>query len=531
MSLRLTFHGAAGTVTGSCFALDTGSARILVDCGLFQGSKSERELNYGPFPFAPSEIDALILTHAHIDHSGLVPKLTRLGFDGPVHATRGTADLASVMLLDSGHIQETEVEQLNRRNARRRREPVEPIYTVVDALNALKQFHAHPYGRWFAVGGGARARFWNAAHLLGSASVEIEVPDGDGGDPVRILFSGDIGPGNKLLHREPEAPSAVDYVVCEATYGDVDRVDATHERRRQLLRDEVKAAIRPNGTLLIPSFAVERTQELLVDLIGLMEAGELPTVPVYIDSPLASKASVIFAAHARELENGADLVRALEASNVHVTESVEESKALDRLDAFHIVIAASGMCDAGRIRHRLKNWLWRPEATVLLVGFQAQGSLGRVLLDGAAKVRIHGEEIAVRAAIRSIDLYSGHADGPQLAAWLEKRLPIRRGLFLVHGEAPALEGLRARASGFLPQGRIFVPGIDAAFELSGAAPMEIAPAAARRIEPDEVGRFDWHNDLSRLILDIGDAVGAAADARARGVVIRRLRRALEEGER
>lgn len=526
MTLSLTFHGAAGSVTGSCFALDTGAARILIDCGLFQGSKSERELNYRPFPFAPRDVDALILSHAHIDHSGLVPKLAKGGFDGPIHATLGTADLASVMLLDSAHIQEMEVEQLNRRNARRTRKAVEPIYTLADALTALKQFEAHPYGRWFAVAGGVRARFWNAGHLLGSASVEVEVPDG--GRTTRLLFSGDIGPGNKLLHPKPQAPSGFDYVVCEATYGDVDRLDATHERRRAVLREEVLAAAHPSGTLLIPSFAVERTQEILTDLVGLMEAGDLPTIPIYIDSPLASKASVIFAAHARELERGGDLVRALEAPNVHVTESVEESKALDKLGAFHVVIAASGMCDAGRIRHRLKAWLWRPEATVLLIGFQAQGTLGRVLLDGAPKVRIHGEEIAVKARIRSIDLYSGHADAPQLAEWLEERLPIERGLFLVHGEEPALAGLAARAARLMPAERIIVPRLDAAFDLSGAQAVEIAPTTPRRLEPELVGHGDWHNDLTKLFLDIGDAVGEAADLRAKAVIIRRLRRALEE---
>jgi metallo-beta-lactamase family protein len=363
-----------------------------------------------------------------------VPKLVKGGFDGPIYATAGTADLASIMLPDSGYIQEIEVNQLNRRNSRRGRETVSPIYTEADAVASLKQFRPVPYGQWQPVAPGFRARYWNAGHLLGSASIEMEVGSDGEEKPIRLLFSGDVGPDHKLLQPDPDGPHDLDYVILESTYGDTDRAGTTIERRRRMLRDEVRAATHPSGVLLIPSFAVERTQELLVDLLELMEAGELPDIPVFIDSPLASKASAIFKQHAGELRHGADLVQALESRWVRFTESVEQSKAIDRIHSFHIIIAASGMCEAGRIRHHLKAWLWREEATVLFVGFQAQGTLGRIMQDGASKARIHGEEIKIRARMRTLDLYSGHADGPELKAWLSDRLPVRRGVFLVHGE-------------------------------------------------------------------------------------------------
>lgn len=526
MPVRLSFHGAARAVTGSCFRLETGRGQILIDCGLFQGSKTEKELNYRPFPFAPNKIASVILTHAHIDHSGLLPKLVKAGFPGPIYATPPTADLAGVMLPDSAYIQEIEVEQLNRRNALRGREPVEPIYSGADVEACLARFRTNPYGTWFAVSPDIRARFWNAGHLLGSASVEVEVRDDEAGRPMRLLFSGDIGPNFKLLHSDPEGPDDLDYVVCESAYGDTDREDATDERRRMVLRDEVRAAQKPNGALIIPSFAVERAQELISDLVQLMSEGKLPTVPIYVDSPLATKASRVFANHAAELDRGDELVRALQARNVRFTETVEQSKALDRLRDFHIVIAASGMCEAGRIRYRLKNWLWRDEATVLLVGYQAQGTLGRILQEGAPAVRIQGEEFKVRARIRSIDLYSGHADAPELVDWIKKRLPIRHNIFLVHGEEPSLLGLQNRLAGVVDSAAIMLPAIDETFELTAKGARSLEPQAAPRVERHLVGREDWHNEVARLFLDIEDALSAEADEKRRAVVIRRLRRAL-----
>lgn len=527
---RLTFHGAARSVTGSCFRLETEHGDILIDCGLFQGSKTEKELNYRPLPFAPKKIAAVVLSHAHIDHAGLLPKLVKHGFSGPIHATQATMDLAGVMLPDSAHIQEFEVEQFNRRAARRDRGSVTPIYDSADAAACQEQFRAHPYNAWFGVLPGLRARFWNAGHLLGSASVELELAQ-DAGDPLRLLFSADIGPNYKLMHSAPEGPSGVDYLICESTYGDRDRIDATAERRRQLLCDEVRAAMHPHGALLIPSFAVERAQELISDLGRLIAESALPKIPIYVDSPLATKATRVFAKHHQELEEGAVLMQGLKARHLHFTETREQSIALDHVQGFHIVIAASGMCDAGRIRHRLKNWIWHDEATVLFTGFQAVGTLGRILQDGARSVRIQGEEFAVRARIRSLDLYSGHADGSELRDWIKARLPIRHQVFLVHGEEPAIAALAARLDGIVAAGDILQPSLDESFTLTPQGARSLATTPPPRLSPEKVARLDWHNDVSRLFLEINESLLASPDEKTRAALIRRLQRALREGER
>jgi len=522
MSLTVRFCGAARTVTGSCHLFDMDGRRVLVDCGMFQGQKTLKALNYGAFPFRPADIDAVLLTHAHIDHSGLLPKLVKDGFRGPILATQGTIDLCSFMLPDSGSIQESEVAALNRRNAARGRTQVTPIYTERDAVACLDAFRPVGYEQWTAVLPGLRARYWNAGHLLGSASIELEFATD--AEPIRVLASGDLGPDAKLFEPDPEGPTNLDYLLCESTYGDTDRPPVTEESRRAHLAEEVHAARSAGGPLLIPAFAVERTQELIVDLVDLMNRGLIPQAPIFLDSPLAIRATEVFE---RDASGPAHL---LASPHLHCTQSVEDSKAIDRLEGFHIVIAASGMCDAGRIRHHLKRYLWQAATTVLLTGFQAQGTLGRFLDDGAKAVRIQGEEITVKARIRRIDDYSGHADGPELARWIAARRPIRRGVFLVHGEEPALEGLSARiAERSVPAAQVFIPVLDDIYELTTRAPTPLDVTGRRRLAPEAVVRLDWHNDMSTLILDINERMQAAADDRARGVIVRRLRRALEEG--
>jgi metallo-beta-lactamase family protein len=530
MSVTMRFCGASRTVTGSCYLFETSTGRFLVDCGLFQGQKTLKELNYRAFPFRPADIDAVLLTHAHIDHSGLLPKLVRGGFAGRILATRGTIDLCSYMLPDAGSIQESEVLALNRRNAARGRGEVSPIYTQADAIAALQSFSPVDYEKWIDVIPGVRARYWNAGHLLGSASIEIECGDGNSsGRPMRILASGDIGPDAKLLQPDPDAPAGFDYVISEATYGDRERPATTPDARRARLAGEVRDAASRKGALLIPAFAVERTQELLVDLVDLMERGDIPAAPVFLDSPLAIRATEVFRRHAESLDPTVDVRRLLNSPQLRFTETVEESKAIAKLTGFHIVIAASGMCDAGRIRHHLRNWLWNSRATVLLVGFQAQGTLGRFLVDGAKAVRIQGNEIKVAATIRTIDDYSGHADGSELARWIAARRPIQRGLFLVHGEEPAIAGLAERVSErIIPAARVFQPLLDDIYDLSATVPKPLDAGQRRRLAPEAVVALDWHNDMSKLVLDINDRIEAAADDRARGVIIRRLRRALEQ---
>ncbi len=529
MSVILRLCGAARTVTGSCHLFETPRGRVLVDCGLFQGPKTLKELNYGAFPFNAADIDAVLLTHAHIDHSGLLPKLVRAGFRGPIWATRGTIDLCSYMLPDSGSIQESEVAALNRRNAARGRREVTPIYTQRDAVRSLDAFRPVEYENWFEAMPGVRARYWNAGHLLGSASIEIEFAgQGKDGKALRVLASGDIGPDAKLLEPDPEAPTGLDYVICESTYGDEDRPPVTRESRREHLAAEVRAAQALGGALLMPAFAVERTQELIVDLVDLMERGEVPAAPIFLDSPLAIRATEVFRQHAESLESDVNVERLLNSPHLRCTETVEESKSIARLTGFHIIVAASGMCDAGRIRHHLKRWLWHAKATVLLVGFQARGTLGRFLVDGVKAVRIQGEEIKVAAQIRRLDEYSGHADGPELARWIASRRPIRRGVFLVHGEEQAIAGLSERvAERTVPAAKVFMPLLDDVYELTTAAPTPLDVSHRRRLAPEAVVNLDWHNDMSKLILDIDAAVDAAADDRARGIIIRRLRRALE----
>ncbi|CCM75348.1 MBL fold metallo-hydrolase [Rhizobium mesoamericanum] len=521
---KIFFHGAAGSVTGSCFLLEVADGRILIDCGMFQGSKSEKELNYRPFPFDPAKIDAVLLTHAHIDHSGLLPKLGKDGFSGPIYATRPTMELCAVMLQDSGHIQESEVRQLNRRNRRRSRETVEPIYTADDARMLMPQFVSVPYQQWRETVGGIKFRFWDAGHLLGSSSIEIEITLADG--LRRLLFSGDVGTRYKLLEGLPQAPVDVDYLICESTYGDREREDYTQDARRNGLKKIVAKAHNPNGALLIPSFAVERTQEVLTDLVALMDDGSLPRAPIMIDSPLASRATEVFKAQMGELENAAAFMRALNAPNVRFTETAEQSKALDLVRGFHIIIAASGMCEAGRIRHRLRNWLWRPECTVLLVGFQAAGTLGRILQEGASVVRIQGDEIQVNATVIPFDAYSGHADASDLETWVVARRPIEKGVFLVHGEPQARSALAARLAKVL-QVPITEPRLDDGYFLTKSGGRLVEAVSNGRLAPEQVGRPDWHNDFQNFVLDLSDRLNQAADQKRRALILRKVRRALE----
>jgi metallo-beta-lactamase family protein len=357
--------------------------------------------------------------------------------------------------------------------------------------------------------------------------VEIEIDRGATNAPLRLLFSGDIGPGQKLLQAEPEGPIGVDYLVCESTYGDRDRPELSREQRRAMLGEEVRRAAAFQGPLIIPSFAVERTQELLVDLFLLTRNGSIPSGPIFVDSPLATRASAIFERHAGEIESGSVLLEALNSGDIRFTETAEQSKAINRLSGFFIVIAASGMCDAGRIRHHLKANLWRRNATIMMAGYQAQGSLGRILVDGASRVRIQGEEVDVKARIVQFDLYSGHADAAELVSWVASRLPVRSAVFLTHGEETGLAGLRDRLSSTFASDRIVLPLIDDAYELGPASARQVDLNRPRRLKPEKVARLDWHNDLSKLLIEVTDQVNTAADERSRAAIIRRLRRALK----
>lgn len=529
--MRITFCGAAGTVTGSCYWLKTDKCQFLVDCGMFQGTKTLKQLNYGPFPFDPKEIDFVLLTHAHIDHSGLIPKLVKHGFKGSVFTTRGTRDLLGYMLPDSGYIQEMEVDRLNRRNAHRGRPAVTPIYTRDDALSALNCLSAVDYETWRDIGRGVRARFWNAGHILGSASIEVEVDAGRQNAPVeRILFSGDIGPEHKLFHPDPDAPEDWDYICCEATYGGRDRQDATPAERRAILEKEVNTALRKGGNLLIPAFAVERTQELLLDLTVLFDTGRIPDVPVFLDSPLAIRATEVFTKNAANLEDTDAVATLFKRHNIRFTTNVEESKGIARITGGAIIMAGSGMCEAGRIRHHLKNNLWRKDATVMLVGYQAQGTLGSLLAQGAQSVKIMGEAIKVDAAIRQVDVYSGHADGPELVEWVKARLPVKSAIFLTHGEEKSLAALRADLEkAGVPVDRIHVPQLDDVIDLTGGKGKPQVRRKPHRLPREVIRNLDWHNDLADFTLRLREQLDTAADDKRRKAILRRVTRALDSG--
>ncbi len=527
MTVTLAFHGAAGTVTGSCMLLTHPGGRVLIDCGMFQGSKTLKELNYRDFPFDPRSIDAVLLTHAHIDHSGLLPKLVKAGFTGRIHATGATRDLLTYMMPDAGYIQETEVDHLNRRRQQRGEAPVTPIYTKADGEALVSSVTPTDFDRWIDPGPGIRARFWNAGHILGAASIEVEVA-GERRSPLRLLFSGDIGPGGKALEEPPQAPSGLDYVVVESTYGDRERKSFTPDERRAALVAEVTAAMAAGGNLLIPAFAVERTQELLFDLGTLFVSGSLPERPVFLDSPLAIRATEVFTRHAAALGEAAGANHPFDRRNFHFIDVVEHSKALNRIHSGAIIIAASGMCDAGRIRHHLKANLWRRDATVLLVGYQAPGTLGRLLEDGARAVRILGEEIDVAARIRRLDVYSAHADRRELLAWVAARQPVARAILLTHGEPQSLDGLaRGIVEQTAPPVPVLTPGLDSRLQLDAAGPPVLETADAR-LPSDAVSSPDWHNRYAALVLELGAKLRGARTESDRQHLLDRLRKALED---
>ncbi|HVJ44331.1 MAG TPA: MBL fold metallo-hydrolase [Dongiaceae bacterium] len=530
MTTSMSFFGAAGTVTGSCYLLETPQGRLLVDCGMFQGPHALKELNYAPFPFDPTSISAVLLTHAHIDHSGLLPKLTKAGYRGPIWTTAGTADLLTWMLPDSAHIQEFEVEQLNRRQRRRAKDDVEPIYTAADAEACLQQIKEIDFGQWQEVLPQVKARWWNAGHILGSASIELALTEG--ATTTTMLFSGDIGPRNSALQSPAEAPAGIGYLIVESTYGDRPRPHVTDDSRRAILEKEVKDALARGGNLIIPAFAIERSQELLADFAWLIHHNRLPKVPIFLDSPLAVRATEVFERHREGLDYGGQDINPFRATNLRYVESVEESQKLNHITGGAIIISASGMCDAGRIRHHLKHHLWRPDATVLLVGYQAPGTLGYLLEKGAAQVSIRGEHITVKATIRRIDVYSGHADRDDLRSWIKERLPIRRNAFLVHGEEGALQAQQqALLEMGLQSSQVIVPALDQRFALDPVKGASLIDSARRRLtseKAEEVLRgWDWTNDLAALNLDLKGYLQDLPNDKERQQTLREFRRLME----
>jgi len=443
--MNIQFFGAAGTVTGSCFLVTTEHSKFLVDCGLFQGSKILKELNYGDFPFNPQEIDFVLLTHAHIDHSGLIPKLFKKGFFGFVYATKATTELCSVVLPDSGHIQEMEVERKNRKLLRCGGTLIEPIYTAEDARDCLQYFKTYNYEEPFEVAPGISVKLYDAGHILGSAMIKLII--NEKGKERKVVFTGDIGNTDAAIIDDPAKIKEADIVVMESTYGNRYHIETEH--KLDALARVVNETMAKGGNLVIPSFAVERTQDLVYYLKIMKDKGLIAPADIYIDSPMAVEATKVFMqnpeyfdAEVCELIKGKGAECLFTGEDIYYVVSTEESIALNKIKSGAIIISASGMADAGRIKHHLKHNLWRSECTVLFVGYQAEGTLGRRILDREDTVRIHGEQIAVNSRIERIDDFSAHADQEGLLEWLKGFEKAPGKVILVHGEEDALNTMQ-----------------------------------------------------------------------------------------
>lgn len=435
--MKLRFYGADRCVTGSCHCLEVNGKHILVDCGLQQGRD---EIDNTALPFHPGSIDVVLVTHAHIDHSGRIPMLIKNGFQGKIITTRLTADLLDIMLQDSAHIQEQDAEYQNRKNKRAGRPEVEPIYTVADALRVREFIQTCEYGQDIPVVEGVTAKFIDAGHLLGSASIKLTCHEGD--ETRTVVFSGDIGNVDQPIIRDPQFFDSADYVLTESTYGDRNHTEVWSYTGQ--LAEIIDETLGKGGNVVIPSFAVGRTQELLYFIREIKDKNLVTSVkdfPVYVDSPLAKKATTIFCGDLRGYldEDALALVQdgthMFNFSNLRMTETVEESKGLNEDGIPKVIISASGMCDAGRIRHHLKHNLWKPECTIVFVGYQGEGTLGRSLLEGVRSVKLFGEEIAVHAKIVNFQGLSSHADRDHLLAWIaDIKAPKPQHVFIVHGD-------------------------------------------------------------------------------------------------
>ena len=499
--MKLTFFGAAKAVTGSCHCVECNGKKILIDCGLQQGrdEQDNRELD-----FNAGYIDAVIVTHAHIDHSGRIPLLVKQGFTGRIYCTRLTGELLSIMLRDSAHIQESDAQWQNQKGRRAGKEPVEPLYTLADAEAALTHVETCEYGEELKIDPGVKIRFVDAGHLLGSSSVEMWLTEGD--QTRKIVFSGDIGNRDQPIIRDPQYIQDADYVLTESTYGDREHdmsEDPDYTGRLAAIIDETLGR---GGNVIIPSFAVGRTQELLYFIREMKEEGmvkSVPHFPVYVDSPLAGEATKIFSGdlHGYLDEDAIEVLKGGELfqfPGLNITETSEESRALNLDRTPKVIISASGMCDAGRIRHHLKHNLWRPECTVVFVGYQGEGTLGRRLLDGVRSVKLFGEDISVQAKIVNFHGLSSHADRQGLLRWIHAFTPKPKEVFVVHGEKDVTEiyaqtlrdqGYSAHSANYeevydLLAGKIVAPGI--VLESKPAFVADSASPAYKRLE--ETGR-------------------------------------------
>lgn len=442
--MQIQFLGAAGVVTGSNILITTNKYKILLDCGMFQGSEQLEKLNFENFAYNPEDIDFLILSHAHIDHSGRIPKLVKEGFKGRIVTTKATQDLCNIMLIDSAHIQESDVKWENKKRERSGKEPILPLYTEDDAKISLKYFESYLYDQRIELSEDIFVRFKDAGHILGSSIVELWIKEKD--DFTKIVYSGDLGMPGRPIIKDPEFIDEVDYLIVESTYGN--RVHDDIKQSSKQLVDIINKTVLRGGTVIIPSFAVGRTQELIYELNEYYEhdknVEEFMKIPVYIDSPMAVLATDAFQANSYFFDEETKKLilngdNPFSFTNLKYVRSQEESMKLNQYNFPKVIISSSGMCTAGRIRHHLKHNLWKAYNSVIFVGYQAEGTLGRIILDGAKKVKILGEEIGIEAEIYDLEGFSGHADKNVLTKWIKEFKVKPKKVFVVHGEKESSE--------------------------------------------------------------------------------------------
>ena len=512
--MKITFLGATRTVTGSNYLVEGAGKKFLVDCGLFQGKATEELENEEPFEFDIDSIDFMLLTHAHIDHSGRIPKLYKEGFRKEIIATKATCDLCSIMLPDSGHIQEMEVGWQNKKRIRKGEEELEPLYTAEEAARSLELFKPVKYDEIIEIDDNIHVRFNDAGHMLGSSTIEVWIREND--KEEKIVFSGDLGNNDIPLLSEPTMIEDADYLVMESTYGN--RLHMRNDDKAELFLDIVSETLEQGGTVVIPSFAVGRTQEILFEINKLKDKRddeefkkkyeELMRVPVYVDSPLAISATEVF-------EDNMDLFddetkayiqsgkNPLEFPGLKFTRTVEESKALNESNESCIIISASGMCDVGRIKHHLKHNIWNPKNTILFVGYQAPGTLGYSIVNGAKKIKIFGDEIAVNARIEYIEGYSGHADQEGLLDFVYSFIKKPKHIFLVHGEPDGQEALKSKIieTTNLP---VTIPSFGEIYEVTDTSVKLVGKCRRTAQEDNKFTRLAIIDRLNRLKEEIDD---------------------------
>ena len=514
--MKITFLGATKTVTGSNFLVEAAGKKFLVDCGMYQGHGNIEEKNYDDFLFNVNEIDFMLLTHAHIDHSGRIPKLYNEGYRNPIYAQKATCDLCSIMLPDSGHIQEMESEWKNKKRIRQGKEPYIPMYTAQDALDSLEVFKPVKYDEIVEIDENIKVRFSDAGHMLGSSIIEVWV--NENGKETKAVFTGDLGNNDIPLLACPTMIETADYLVMESTYGS--RFHERNEEKAHIFLDTVYETIEKGGTVVIPSFAVGRTQEILHELNNIKENTDdeefvkkyekLMTVPVYVDSPLAISATEIFRMNTDLFDDEVKEAMArgdnpLEFKGLKFTKTADESKALNESSEPSIIISASGMCEVGRIKHHLKHNLWNPNSTILFVGYQAPGTLGRKIVDGEKRVKIFGEEINVNARIEYIEGYSGHADQEWLLNFIYSFYTKPKHIFLVHGEE---EGQKVLKDKIIENTGISVtiPDFGETYTLDDNLAMEKTVELPRKYRPLRLEVIERIKTLKEEMIDMEDII-------------------------